>query len=407
MRESLVGLLEKTDLAIAVCRGVVTDEQLDAVAVAAQNVRIRLSYPEDMIVVALAGGTGSGKSSILNVVAGEEVADVGGIRPTTSTPLAVLAPEQTAGMGGYLENLGVVSLEVPGFPKWLVLIDLPDTDSIEVGHRHQVSNLLPMVDVVVWVTDPEKYRDSALHDRFLKPLAAYSSQFLFVLNQTDRLAVGSVDSVLSDFATALRGEGMDGSQPIAAAAGPRSGPPAGIDDLVGTLKIMADAREPLFSKLFTDLESAVGELGDQVGTSLDFEQRIGDAIANAAELIVVDRSGEATSVLTRFVETLATEAGGPGGNEILAVAVEVPAVVLAVTEQLREAIAAHREARPLIRWSVKGDSMPEGDRLSMVRGRLVELLEPPLRDTLSRRAVATAALTDLSLSLDPTALSRR
>lgn len=398
MRDSLVGLLEKTDLTIASCRGVVLDERLDVVAQAAKNVRVRLSYPEDVIVAALAGGTGSGKSSILNVIADREVADVGGVRPTTSSPIAVVAPEQADVMSVYLEELGIASRVVDASPPWLVLIDLPDTDSVVVDHRLQVAALLPRIDVVVWVTDPEKYRDAALHDRFLRPLAAYAPQLFFVLNQIDRLAEESVESVLTDFAAALRDDGIEDSLPLATAASPPSGPPIGISELLNALEMLTDSRVGLYSKLLTDLTGAVANLGDVVGTGLDFDERFGEVITRAADMVVDGNPGEATSLLTQFVENLAAEIGGPGGEEVNAVAVDIPSLVLSVAETLGEKMTAHRVARPLIRWSEKGDTMPRNRRFDLVRAGLVEL-EPPLREVVSRRAVATAALSDLSVSL--------
>ena len=60
----------------------------------------------------------------------------------------------------------------------LVLLDLPDHDSTEVGHRLQVDRLVQLVDVLVWVVDPQKYADAALHDRYLSPLAEHADVML-------------------------------------------------------------------------------------------------------------------------------------------------------------------------------------------------------------------------------------
>ena len=49
----------------------------------------------------------------------------------------------------------------------LVLLDLPDHDSTEVAHRLEVDRLVALVDVLVWVLDPQKYADAAIHDRYL------------------------------------------------------------------------------------------------------------------------------------------------------------------------------------------------------------------------------------------------
>ncbi len=62
----------------------------------------------------------------------------------------------------------------------LVLLDLPDHDSTELSHRLEVDRLVQLVDVLVWVVDPQKYADAALHDRYLKPLAGYADVMIVV-----------------------------------------------------------------------------------------------------------------------------------------------------------------------------------------------------------------------------------
>ena len=46
----------------------------------------------------------------------------------------------------------------------LVLLDLPDHDSTERAHRDEVDRLVQLVDMFIWVVDPQKYADAALHD---------------------------------------------------------------------------------------------------------------------------------------------------------------------------------------------------------------------------------------------------
>lgn len=408
MRDALGEILEKTDIVVASCRNVVSDEDLESFARAARNVRARLSFPPDLVVAVLAGGTGSGKSSIFNVIAGEEVSDVGGVRPTTSTPLAIVAFDRVGVIDGFLRELDIEVRPVAGVPTWLVLIDLPDIDSVEMDHRLQVEALLPRVDVIVWVSDPEKYRDAVFHDRFVKPLAAYASQMQFVLNQADRIPYGSVDEVLADFTSALREDGIDEPHPIATVADPTSGPPEGIEVLIAALETMTDAPQAVYSKLVIDLERAVAVLDTVVGGGgVNFDHRFGEVISDAAEMVVDDQGDAAVSALTRFVESLAIEAGGPVGDEIRLVAVAIPGAVVSASESLTKAMVEHRKALPRIRWSEKGDTMEREPKLAMASEQLVETLGPPLRKTLSRRADATAALADLSLSLTSRAAGRR
>ncbi|MCZ6630107.1 MAG: ABC transporter, partial [Actinobacteria bacterium] len=74
MHDTMVGLLEKADLAIASCAGVIEEDDLEPMARSVRDAKIRISYPEDISVVALVGGTGSGKSSLANAVCGADVA---------------------------------------------------------------------------------------------------------------------------------------------------------------------------------------------------------------------------------------------------------------------------------------------------------------------------------------------
>jgi hypothetical protein len=57
----------------------------------------------------------------------------------------------------------------------VVLLDLPDHDSTEVSHHLEVDRLVQLADLLVWVLDPQKYADAAIHDRYLKPLASHAT----------------------------------------------------------------------------------------------------------------------------------------------------------------------------------------------------------------------------------------
>ncbi|MFF9840377.1 GTPase [Streptomyces sp. NPDC013740] len=165
-------------------------------------------------VVAIAGATGSGKSTLFNALAGVPVSDTGLRRPTTSAPIALSWSEGAAGL---LDRLGIpgrlrrrplaggaADTDLQG----LVLIDLPDHDSAVTAHRDQVDRLLGLVDAVIWVVDPEKYADAALHERYLRPLAGHAEITFVVLNQIDRLGTEAADLVLDDLRRLLDEDGM-------------------------------------------------------------------------------------------------------------------------------------------------------------------------------------------------------
>src|SRR5215207_1070843 len=85
-------------------------EQLDAATVASARQIIakvgqRSALAGDHTVIALAGATGSGKSSLFNALAGRELAEIGARRPTTSIPAAAVWGAHSA--GELLDWLGV------------------------------------------------------------------------------------------------------------------------------------------------------------------------------------------------------------------------------------------------------------------------------------------------------------
>ncbi|GGV94491.1 hypothetical protein GCM10015535_60020 [Streptomyces gelaticus] len=166
-------------------------------------------------VVAIAGATGSGKSTLFNTLAGAQISDTGLRRPTTAAPLAC---SWTDGAAGLLDRLAIPGrlrrrpqqggADADEALRGLVLVDLPDHDSAATEHREQVDRVLGLVDAVIWVVDPEKYADAALHERYLRPLAGHAEITFVVLNQIDRLPGDAADLVLDDLRRLLDEDGM-------------------------------------------------------------------------------------------------------------------------------------------------------------------------------------------------------
>lgn len=397
MHDTIVGLLEKADLALATCAGVIEEDDLEPMARLASDARVRISYPEDMSVVALVGGTGSGKSSLANAICDDDVAMIGGVRPTTEEPLAIAHESRAGEIGGYLGALGVSRQTAVRIPPWLCLIDMPDTDSVEIEHRLRVEQLLPRLDVVVWVVDPEKYRDAALHDGYLKPLSAYSKQFVFVLNQIDRLAPAVVESVVVDLETALREDGIDSPRIVATAAHPGSGPPHGINDLVEVLEETVK-KDRVFDKLLVDLErGSIGLLAVTGGTGLDFEARARTVLETTARMVVDGQTRSAIDELTHFLEVIAGESGNSSGSKIRRIAASAPLHVQTAAEKVKTPSSAKRRLRP--RGRRRKIETAGADQRDTVGSLLDGLVIDPVRAILTVRARANATLTDLSLSV--------
>ncbi len=258
--------------------------------------RVRLSA--DHTVVALAGATGSGKSSLFNALSRLDIATVGVRRPTTSTASACVWGAD--GAQPLLEWLGVprqhrVSRESAlgaGDDELhgLVLLDLPDHDSTEVSHRLEVDRLVELVDVLVWVTDPQKYADAAMHRRYLARLAGHDAVVVVVLNHADRLAPKELAACVRDLERLLAADGLTGVDVVATSAATGHG-------VIALRQELAEAvgrRTAWRQRLAADLTSAAAELREGVA---DSEPEPG-ALARRTGLVdaLVDAAGVGTVV---------------------------------------------------------------------------------------------------------------
>ncbi|WP_040337064.1 GTPase [Candidatus Blastococcus massiliensis] len=246
----------------------------------------------DATVVALAGATGSGKSTLFNALSGAEVSTPGVRRPTTGVAHASVWGEADADR--LLDWLEVprrhrVADADPGLDG-LVLLDLPDHDSVRLEHRLEVDRLVELVDVLVWVLDPQKYADAAVHDRYLAPMAGHAGVLVVVLNQIDRLDEQAAATCLADLRRLLDGEGLADTPIVATSA--RTG--AGLFDLQAELTRRVTARKAATERLTADVRATAaalavhcpdGDAGSPAGGAAEAE--LAGALADAAGVPVV------------------------------------------------------------------------------------------------------------------------
>ncbi|MDQ2812687.1 MAG: 50S ribosome-binding GTPase [Actinomycetota bacterium] len=186
--------------------------------------RMRMSASHT--VVALAGGTGSGKSTLFNALSGANFSPPGVTRPTTKhTHACVWGMEGAAPL---LDWLGVQRRhryarasaldEGEASQTGLLLLDLPDHDSVVKGSAALVDRLVKMVDMLVWVLDPLKYADASVHRRYLVPLAGHAAVTAVVLNKVDTLSPGQAADCESDLRRLLEAEGLTENQVLVTSA---------------------------------------------------------------------------------------------------------------------------------------------------------------------------------------------
>lgn len=300
------------DDAVTAARGRLDDALLDRAGDVADRAAERLRLSADHTVVALGGATGSGKSSTFNALVGLDLASVGVRRPTTSW--ATACTWGVNGAGELLEWLGIPprhqvvrdsmldtgreANELQG----LVLLDLPDHDSTEVAHHLEVERLVKLADMLVWVLDPQKYADAAIHDRFLKPLAAHKDVMLIVLNHIDEVPADRRDGMLADLRRLLDADGLDGITLVATSA--RDG--IGIDELRSAIVARVKDKAATRSRIATDIRQTATELAAVSGTApaptlTDRDQAdLRDAVADAAGVpIVVEAVHKASMIRAR------------------------------------------------------------------------------------------------------------
>lgn len=253
---SLDDRLKALGAAADLAEGRVAREPVERAHAVVDRAGARAGLSVDHTAVALAGATGSGKSSLFNALTGTNLATVGVTRPTTSKAQGALwSPE---GSGPLLDWLDVPTRHVVDSDDLhgLILLDLPDHDSIELSHRLEVDRLVAVVDQLVWVMDPQKYADAAIHERYLRPLARHADVTMVVLNQVDRLPEKAVRRCLDDLRRLLAADGLRDVPilPVSTVTG------QGLPELKDVLAELVGRRQAWSSRLEADTAGAADHL---------------------------------------------------------------------------------------------------------------------------------------------------
>lgn len=289
-------------------------------------------------VIGFFGATGSGKSTLFNAIAGQNIALSAPTRPTTSTVQAAiweaegseelldwlgidkrvypqtqaLAAEGNTAEGseaaGGVAAPNAVTEPAPGLfnrirravggrgemrtrTGGLILLDMPDFDSVTTTNRDLAARMMRYVDVLVWVVDPQKYADAVIHRDFMVPLAASGAQALCVLNQADKLAPAEVPAVLASLTRLLQAEGTEAhllAAPIAVSA--RTG--EGVDVLRDLLAQVAAAKSLSLQRTDAQLHATASQLRTYAGGegtvlagayALDAEQKLVQACYTSSQ----------------------------------------------------------------------------------------------------------------------------
>jgi GTP-binding protein EngB required for normal cell division len=148
------------------------------------------SIDQSLLTIGILGGTGVGKSTLMNALAGSKIASTSHRRPHTDHVLIYRHVE--AGLPSALSSTEVPWQEITHHAdsvQQILLCDLPDFDSLVGEHHNHVLDFLEHLDLLMWVTSPEKYGDGRFYE-LLRAVPKARQNFFFVLNKIDLLFDG-------------------------------------------------------------------------------------------------------------------------------------------------------------------------------------------------------------------------
>lgn len=357
----------------------------------------RLGFPSSTYVLALVGGTGVGKSSLLNALAGASVSTASARRPTTDTPVAWIPIDQRNELDPLLDWLDVREIREHDHEslRSVAILDLPDIDSVAAAHRERVEALLPRVDGVAWVTDHEKYHDAVLQDDFLRAWLPRLDRQAILLNKVDRLAPGDRDTLRRELARDVERAGAASGRPtvpvLVTSAMPSDGAAPDVGELQGWLADGVAAKTIVRERLAATARDLAATLARDAGVEASgppkpflepAERRAAMDEATAAVLRAVDLPGLERQAIAATRARARARGTGPMG------------ILTSLVYRLsgRESQVADPEGY-LVRWRDRATLAPA---LETVRLRLAA----PVQE--ATRAVRPA----LAAALEPTTLRR-
>lgn len=252
----------------------------------------QLERTESAAVITLVGATGAGKSTLLNALVGQEIAEEGVDRPTT-TVATIYAPvdaeiSELAAAGGVAGSTARVVRYTPRErgAAAQVFVDAPDMNSIAGEHARRVAALAQHSDVLLVVLHRQSVVEAApveFLDRFAPRRA-----LAFVLNRADELADDAREALVRQIETFGRERWGGGEAPVIAVSARRAkAQPEGVDrtllwttvhglvdgqatarirrhNAVGTAAMLAD----VFREARTEVGADLGALPDEVATGV-------------------------------------------------------------------------------------------------------------------------------------------
>ncbi|HET7700067.1 MAG TPA: hypothetical protein VFM06_04260, partial [Candidatus Limnocylindria bacterium] len=282
--------------------------------------------------------------------------------------------------------LGITQIRehAPGQLPDVAVLDLPDIDSIASEHRAKVDALLPRVDAVAWVVDPQKYGDDVAHTAYLREWGPRIGRQIVVLNRADLLSAADAARVRDDLRARLRSDGL--AEATVAITRGRDGTP-GIVELRRWLDAGVEAKRIVVGRLATSARDAARELARHADVAEGAvsplvdparRERALDDVARGA-LAIVDIRGLGRQAVAATRLAARPRGAGPLGH--------LTSAIYRLTGRAR---AAADPAGYLRRWRSRGPLAPSLEPLRALlqsvlpsvpvalRGRVAELSTPAI-----------------------------
>src|SRR3954447_22324394 len=219
---ALAGLRAKTSGAVATA--------VDRWRSDAEAIRFHLGDAADgrPMLVAILGGTGTGKSTLVNRLMGTNVTATSFRRTFTAGAVAITADEKNLPERWLaIQHRVVIGAEVPArgavdalavvrdereLTQRITIVDTPDLDGDQPMHHAQADRVFRWAQAIVYLVTPEKYQMTELLP-YYRLARRYAVPALFVMNKAEEQA--AVDDYRDQLARGFGGEA--GTEPATAA----------------------------------------------------------------------------------------------------------------------------------------------------------------------------------------------